>query len=98
MEPTSAQVQFWHWFKSNGNRLRAIMYGKDHSAREAASAEMIEAAELVQPGIIVEFGPVPEGQPLQLIVSAQGRPELVDAVKDLVASAPPLPGWSVVAF
>src|SRR5262245_48586818 len=98
MQPTSARARFWQWFKNNGDRLRDVMYGPDWAAREDASAELREAIEAVEPGLILEFGPSPEGGPNQLVVSADGRPERVDAVKDFVASAPALPGWGVVAF
>src|SRR5262245_56823434 len=98
MEPTSAQVRFWQWFKKNGNPLRALMYGEDHVARQAAGDELREAAGKVLPGVVLEFGPDEAGQPLPLIVSVDGKPDLVDDVKELVASAPPLAGWTVIAF
>jgi uncharacterized protein DUF695 len=98
MQPDSARARFWEWFRDNGDRLRDLMYGGDQDAREAASAELREAVEPVQPGLVLEFGPSPEGGPRQLVVSADGRPERVNAVKEFVASAPALPGWAVVAF
>jgi hypothetical protein len=53
----------------------------------------------VAPGLILEFDRNPDDEgPGRLIVSADGRPERVDAVKDFAASAPPMPGWDVVAF
>src|SRR5262249_51671501 len=98
MQPSPDHARFWRWFQNNGGRLRALMYGRDEAARERASEELREASEEVAPGLILEFGPSDEGERLQLIVSADGKPEHVDAVKDFVAAAPALPGWSVVAF
>jgi hypothetical protein len=98
MQTATAHAHFWDWFRGNGDRLRDMMYGRDEAAREAASAELREAVEEVQPGLILEFGPTPDAGPRPLIVSADGRPERVDPVKDFVASAPELPGWEVVAF
>src|SRR5690242_4379029 len=98
MQPDSARAQFWEWFRANGDRLRDMMYGPDQDAREAASAELREAVEPVHPGLVLEFGPGPEGGPRQLVVSADGRAERVNAVKEFVASAPALPGWELVAF
>jgi hypothetical protein len=74
------------------------MYGKDQAAREGASAELRDAVEEVQPGLVLEFAPSPKGGPRQLVVSADGRPQRVNLVKDFVASAPALAGWSVVPF
>jgi hypothetical protein len=98
MQADPARARFWDWFRANGDRLRDTMYGPDQDAREAASAELREAVEPVQPGLVLEFGPAPEGGPRQLVVSADGRPERVNAVKEFVASAPALRGWDVVAF
>jgi hypothetical protein len=74
------------------------MYGRNAAAREDASRELGEAVRKVAPEVTLEFGPSPEGGPFDLTVSADGRPERVDAVKDFVAAAPALPGWNVVAF
>jgi hypothetical protein len=98
MQPDTARARFWQWFMNNGDRLRAAMYGPDDDAREEAAAELREAVHTVQPGLVLELGHSAEGEPRQLIVSADGHPERVDAVKNFVAAAPALPGWDVVAF
>jgi len=98
MQPDTARARFWQWFKNNGDRLQAAMYGRDDAAREEAAAELREAVHAVQPGLVLELGRGEGSEPRQLIVSADGRPERVDAVKDFVAAAPALPGWEVVAF
>jgi hypothetical protein len=90
--------RFWRWFRDNGDRLRDRMYGKTNAAREAAAAELREAGASVQPGLVLEIGGSRPGGPRELVVSADGRPERVDPVKDFVASAPALPGWNVTAF
>jgi hypothetical protein len=95
---SGAPARFWRWFGANGRRLRAAMYGDDDEAREAAAEELRVAVQQVQEGLVLEMGPPPEEGPGDLIVSADGRRELVDAVKDFVASAPALPGWNVIAF
>jgi hypothetical protein len=97
MQPASAKTRFWQWFRANGDRLRAAMFGKDSEAREEASAEMREAVVEIEPGLVLEFSGAGDDE-RHLIISADGRPELVDAVKDLVASAPELPGWEVTGF
>jgi hypothetical protein len=98
MQSSSARAQFWQWFKNNGARLRGFMYAKDEDARAEASAKLRRAIDKVEPGLIIEFAHETEGEPLPVIVSADGKPERVDAVKEFVASAPDLPGWNVIAF
>lgn len=98
MQPDSPHAQFWDWFESNGARLRASVYGEDEAARNEAYDELRDASEEAEPGLILEFGSASEDEPYLLVVSADGKPELVDAVKDFVASAPDLAGWEVVAF
>src|SRR5262245_12497564 len=98
MQASSAHNKFWKWFQSNGTRLRGMMYGEDNDAREEASEELRKAVQAVEEGLILEMGQGGEGEPDLLVVSADGRPERVDAVKDFVASAPALKGWTVVAF
>ncbi len=98
MHPTAAQTAFWDWFKLNGARLAEVIYGPDEARRDAAMMEVREATEKVEEGIIAEFAQSKEGKPRQFIISADGRPERVDPVKDLVDAAPAMPGWEVVAF
>lgn len=99
MQPDpSAHEQFWQWFEQSGDRLREAIYGPDPDARDAAYSELEGAVGEVQPGVMLEIGSAPDDGPRQLVVSADGHPEHVDAVKDFVASAPELAGWEVVAF
>jgi hypothetical protein len=99
MQPDPARARFWQWFARNGERLRTDLYGPDDDARTSASDELRKAVEAAVPGgLVLELGRAEEGQPHQLIVSADGRLERVDVVKQFVASAPQLPGWTVVPF
>lgn len=95
---TDANARFWQWFEKQGPRIRDTVFSKDEEARERAFAELREATDTVAENLVLEFGSGPEGGPSQLVVSADGRPERVDTVKDFVASAPPLEGWQVIAF
>src|SRR5262245_18638632 len=92
------QARFWRWFEQNGDRLRTAVFGPQKAARDSALAELGEAVQEVTPGLILEFDGPAEARPRRLIVSADGKPEHVEAVKDLVTSAPALSGWQVVAF
>jgi hypothetical protein len=96
MLPSPEQVRFWQWFKDNGDRLAATMYGDDDDEREEAAEELRVAVQAVVSGPVLEVAKDDTGY--KLVVSADGKPENVDAVKELVASAPTLPGWTVVPF
>lgn len=98
MPPDPTLAPFWQWFEQNGSRLRADVYGPDDDARQRASDELRDAVEPVAPGVVLEIGRGPGDGPGLLVVSADGRAERVDAVKDFAASAPALAGWEVVAF
>jgi hypothetical protein len=99
MNPSDTPEQFWQWFRTNASRLSKLLYGKDEEARDQAMAELRDASEQAAPGLVLEIAHAgsPEGQH-SLVVSADGRPERADAVKEFVASAPELAGWNVVAF
>jgi hypothetical protein len=98
MQPSFAHSEFWQWFRKNGDRLKPLLYGDDEAARDKASNELRDAVNKVAPGLVLEIAGSEEGEPFQLVVSADGKPEHADAVKDFVDSAPALPGWEVVAF
>jgi hypothetical protein len=90
--------RFWSWFERNADRLQAAMYGRDEGARENAALQLRDAIEAVEPGLVLEMGQRQKGEPCALIVSADGKPERVDGVKDFVAGAPDVPGWKLFAF
>src|SRR5436189_71206 len=57
MQPDPAHARFWQWFRDNGNRLAAAMYGPDQAAREAAADELRDAVQAVAEGLVLEVGP-----------------------------------------
>lgn len=93
-----APVKFWDWFQANGDRLIRTMYGRDADARVEAMDELTEAFAEIQPGGLVIELAGPKDEVKKFVVSADGRPERVDLVKEFVAEAPQLDGWEVVAF
>ncbi len=97
MLPSSEQVRFWQWFKDNGDRLAETMYGEDEGAREDALDELRQAVGAAGYEVVLEVGKDEAGG-WQLIVSADGKHQHVDEVKELAASAPALPGWKVIPF
>jgi hypothetical protein len=98
MGTSTAHGRFWRWFDENKDRLRADVYGADLATRERAMGELGDAVREAQPGVVLEFDGTADAQPRVLTVSADGKAEHVDAVKDVAASAPAMAGWKVVAF
>jgi hypothetical protein len=98
MQPSPAHVRFWNWFRDNGDRLAVILVGPDENAREAAMEELSDAARQVVDGPVLEVCAADAHGTKTLVVSADGKHDMVDAVKDFVAAAPSIAGWDVVAF
>jgi hypothetical protein len=98
MGTSTAHARFWRWFDENKDRVRADVYGADPATRERAMGELGDAMREAQPGVVLEFDGAADAQPRVLTVSADGKAEHVDAVKDVAASAPAMAGWKVVAF
>src|SRR5690348_6810392 len=95
---TRPHIMFWRWFEQNAPRLRNAVWSRDPDARQDAYDELRDALNPIQPGLILEFGPEIQPGRYELVASADGKHERVDAVKELVASAPRMPRWHLVAF
>lgn len=110
-DPESAADSFFEWFADNAERLGAMMdeirslhigendvgFDKAMAIHEAIKAEAMPQIEAVHDELVVDFrsgGEAPNG----LIVSAGGNPALVQTVRDVVARAPDMPGWEIIAF
>jgi hypothetical protein len=97
MQPHSPDhAEFWQWFQHNADRLLTEILSGDHAARERATDEVHRALAAVEPSLAFEFGG--DADDKEFVLSADGQRDNVDIIKALVASAPPLPGWRVVAF
>lgn len=82
---------FWSWFREHGDAIVARIYGDSEAERHQAMGELNEHAG----DLTVE---VTDGERKALVISADGDHQKVDTVKDMVASAPDLSGWDVLAF
>ena len=92
MNASSAQSDFWTWFKEKESEFPATAefgasYGKELSRRLA----------LVHPGLVYEIS-VPENGPKELVISADGLRNLIPHVRNLVGAAPAVEGWTFTAF
>jgi hypothetical protein len=86
------EQKFWKWFAANAARLRAA------PADERLLVEICAQLEKVQEGITCELSTDAVSGPRELIISADGIRERIPAVQRLVAAAPSIQGWKVIAF
>lgn len=91
--PSSRPLEFWRWFAANQARFRSV----EGPSKEALLDELGEHLEAYCAGLFFEIGGTPGGT-TELIITAEGRRSLFGAVRELIASAPVLDGWELIAF
>lgn len=93
MERAEQAAEFWAWIVRNQGRLRETD-GKD---RQALFDQLLECLQAFREDLFFEIGGFPGGT-TELIITAEGKSDLFDDVRALVASAPALPGWKFIAL
>ena len=88
---SEADAAFWRWFAAHADEVAKIKTG-----HEPIADELSGALHKVRDGLTFELGV--GHQPYELIVSADGIKERFPTVQRLVAAAPKLSGWKVIAF
>lgn len=91
--PTADHIQaFWQWFQSHQKELSAMQDG---------SAPIFNDLALnikgIDESLVFEIGPVLDGKK-ELAISANANPDLFPLVEQVVAAAPPIEKWKIVAF
>jgi hypothetical protein len=84
---------FWTWFAAREEQYRSLDAGRADGLLDALEERLSACA----PGLWFEIGGRREG-PRELILTAGGDPRLFEDVRRLVAAAPALPAWRVIAF
>jgi hypothetical protein len=87
----SPEAQFWSWFAQNAPRVATIKTG-----HEPIAGELAAQLNRVDGDLTWEVGVTQE--PKELVISASGIQSAFPVVKRLVAAAPPISGWKIVAF
>jgi len=91
---TSPIGAFWEWFTQNATRIREA--GPEGLSR-GVTQELGSRLKRCHKGLTWEITPVDPANWV-LCISADGNREVFPAVQEVVAAAPAIPGWSVVAF
>jgi hypothetical protein len=86
------QKRFWKWFQDNASSLAAVRSGED-PILEKLDRELRK----VHPNLNFEMG-LSDNNQLEFIVSANGIKKVFPVVEQLVACAPTLPNWKIIAF
>ncbi len=84
--------QFWQWFQANSAELLKVS-----TCQEPICKDLYARMKRVNPGLVYAFGPVRDGG-REFVVSADGNKSLFPIVQRLVAVAPRIPGWLIIAF
>jgi len=87
----AGDAAFWSWFKAH-----RVEIAKIKRADEPVAQQINEELHKIDPRLLFELGIGTE--PKEFIVSADGVREAFPSVKRLVAAAPSIPGWKVIAF
>lgn len=83
--------EFWDWFVSNNARLKTM------DLNDLINEIFVKGSE-VDPGLRFGLMPGTEDKNWMLEVCAGGVKATIPAVETLVAAAPVVPGWEIVAF
>lgn len=85
-------VEFWAWFQAN-----APAFADPEKVPQDKVHELGRRLKEIDRGLAFEVAFPPNADP-ELAISANGDRRLFDAVRTVVAAAPAIPGWKVVAF
>lgn len=86
------ELEFWKWFESNSDELKGVV-----DCTENICGELNTRMTRIDEGLVFAFGPAEDGA-REFIVSADGNRKIFPVVQRLVAAAPDIPGWRIIAF
>lgn len=90
--PVLANEPFWEWFKENVSRIE-----EGRRAHPTLPDEIVSRLREIHPDLVFEVATYGD-RPNEFIVSADGIRDVFPHVERVVASAPEIPGWRIIAF
>jgi hypothetical protein len=85
-------TEFWNWFLAN-----AGAFANPQTLAHSLVQELGNHLKAIDKGLSFEVSFPPNQMP-ELAISAEGDRKLFDTVRAVVAAAPAIPGWRIVAF
>lgn len=93
----SKEDVFWEWFKENKSKYYNLSLLPDSEKKEQVLDEFLNRLHKYNSGLYFEIGGVPNGEQ-ELIISAEGDVDYFEIVESLVAKAPKMEGWHIIAL
>ena len=90
-EKISRIPAFWEWFQSNAHRFERLDEDPD-----AQLSEILAELSKIEPELAVEKSK--DKNPIELTISPEGIRDKFDIVGQIVAMAPAIDGWKMIAF
>jgi hypothetical protein len=88
---------FWGWFKTNSATYYHLNKLSDIKEKEDLLEKFLKELHKYCDKLFFEIGGIPN-EVQELIISAAGNKDYFDKVERLVAKAPKIHGWQIVAF
>jgi hypothetical protein len=91
----ATDAEFWAWFRAHAGELARIQSGED-----PMMDQIEQALDRIDKRLAFEIGPLGSkgARTKELIISAQGAREVFPVVQRMVAAAPAIDGWRVIAL
>lgn len=88
---------FWDWFAKNQSQF-LFLSQVDADERNRLLNELMEKLREYDENLSFEIGGHPDSEKVDFIISADGIIDYFESVENLVAQAPELSNWNIVAF
>ena len=89
--PDSVEIKkFWVWFKKNEKTFKEFQKNPD-----TVLTHILDAAMEINPGLAIELEPPVKGI-INFTFSANGDPELLSVVHEIIKRAPKIKGWNFI--
>ena len=89
--------QFWNWFQNNEAKYFFLNQIDDENEKEQFLDELLAQLHLYCKNLFFEVGGYPD-KTQDLIITADGNPDFFDQAESLVAEAPELKHWNIIAL
>lgn len=93
----SREEKFWEWFLKNREKYYSVSQMEDLRLKEKLLNEFLDQLHEYSDKLYFEIGRMPDDTQ-ELIITAEGDANYFGEVEDLVAHAPKIPNWKIIAF